>query len=766
MDPSAETRIRELLDPGEELLWAGSPRQGLRIDQSGTSFVLFLVVLCTPLLIAILIRALIIREFPGGLIFVGFFLMLALAGLRAFLSDVYERRNVTYGLTPQWAIIVGRNRREKTRRFPIASIRSMSVHRLGDGVATIVCALDAEGWPRDSASGKLLSRPLFRYIDDPANLYAQMTALRPDLRSDHEMLSADDEAYLRRLLQPDERLLWWERPPGGLRGRGNDALQALMALVMIIAPIVCIKAVIDTRDARRESIGEISGGATAFIAIAGTLLMLKGLHLLVVRYFQDARSRNSLLYALTDQRAISAKHPNEYGTSVRSISLDSITDLDIAWEPDGRGTVSCHGEALDWTIPNASHGSFLKHRVKGPLFRSIASPERVSAMMPGSKAAPSKPTPQTVHTGSSIGAVTERLRGETIRWAGTSDDPGKKDRITAWFVQFLRWTKGQLELLGVMDKVVCRLTSVLRSAPILRTRRLAYMLTERRVVIIDRAPGHGAFRIPLNSLDKLFLQTDRHGKRTIFGRSSVRDWPYRYPASKPVAGPLFPGVDTSEVVVSMMSAAYPGLEQDSQEVAASAADRQIRNWLLDGETLIWSGRPLPDRPITRFDFWCFLLLIGYALVAGALVVQAYQRQPHFSGVIGAIPTFLWGSIATGASLLLAYGLYRTYLRYLIDPHTWRSTVYGLTDRRAIVQTDRWIQSIPFQRLGHVEIDSQGSRKGSLKCRFCGATWQVFEELSVRCERAWPFDGYLFKDIRDPEEVAAVIATTRASVDVK
>jgi hypothetical protein len=109
-------------------------------------------------------------------------------------------------------------------------------------------------------------------------------------------------------------------------------------------------------------------------------------------------------------------------------------------------------------------------------------------------------------------------------------------------------------------------------------------------------------------------------------------------------------------------------------------------------------------------------------------------------------------------MLLAYGLYRTYLRYLVDLHTWRSTVYGLTDQRAIVQTDRWIQSVPVQRLGN--IDTQGSRKGSLICHTCGARWLVFEELSVRCERTSPFDGYLFKDILDPEEVATLITNAR------
>jgi hypothetical protein len=368
--------------------------------------------------------------------------------------------------------------------------------------------------------------------------------------------------------------------------------------------------------------------------------------------------------------------------------------------------------------------------------------------------------PLAVFTGSSSAARLDRLPSERIKWLGTSDDARNSNWITAWSVRFSRWTKGLLKRLGVSDQVARRQTSVLHSLPVHTTRTLEYLLTDRRVVILDPGYEHGVRRIPLDSLDQLFLQTDRHGNEMIFARSSVRDWPYRDGAGNSIAGPLFPGINDPVTVFAMMTDAYPALSQQDDSHFESAAERQIRHWLRDHESLIWTGRPLPARPMSRSDFWFFALLIAYSIIAATLVGRAWQRQSSFIGEAGSIPPLAWGLLGAGAAASLVYGLYETHLRFVVDPHAWTSTVYGLTDRRVIVQTDRWIRSVPLHRLGYIKVDMQESRKGSLTCRIGYANWLVLEDLSVRCERAWPFDGYLFKDVCDPDEVASLIATTR------
>jgi hypothetical protein len=208
MPVADERAIRGLLEPGEELLWWGRPLQGLRVDQAGRWFGFFLLMFGTPVLIAALVGGLNegrrTGEYSGGLLAVGFLLAIALLAIYGMIEDIYVRRNTLYGLTRQWAIIANRKTRDQPRRLPIDAMRSVGVHRLGDGAATFSFIFDTPHWLRNAESGRPVSRPLFCQIEDPVPVFACLAALRPDLLDRSIELSCNDDQYLDALLDPGE----------------------------------------------------------------------------------------------------------------------------------------------------------------------------------------------------------------------------------------------------------------------------------------------------------------------------------------------------------------------------------------------------------------------------------------------------------------------------------------------------------------------------------------------------------------------------------
>ena len=101
------------------------------------------------------------------------------------------------------------------------------------------------------------------------------------------------------------------------------------------------------------------------------------------------------------------------------------------------------------------------------------------------------------------------------------------------------------------------------------------------------------------------------------------------------------------------------------------ARAQLQPYLLDGESLVWWGRPDPGKHLGRNDAFLVpfsLLWGGFAIAWEAMAIA--QGAPVFFAVFGAV--------------FVAMGVYLVAGRFVVKARRKRQTVYGLTDRRALV----------------------------------------------------------------------------------
>ena len=130
----------------------------------------------------------------------------------------------------------------------------------------------------------------------------------------------------------------------------------------------------------------------------------------------------------------------------------------------------------------------------------------------------------------------------------------------------------------------------------------------------------------------------------------------------------------------------------------------LRPYLLDGERLLWTGRPETGIKFRRQD----VLLIPFSLLSGGFAL--------FWNVLvwtmGAPLVFLlWG-----IPFLLA-GLYITVGRFIHDALVRAGLVYAVTDRRVLIlRTGRWgrLRSLEIAYLPMLELEEKGNGRGTVR----------------------------------------------------
>lgn len=132
----------------------------------------------------------------------------------------------------------------------------------------------------------------------------------------------------------------------------------------------------------------------------------------------------------------------------------------------------------------------------------------------------------------------------------------------------------------------------------------------------------------------------------------------------------------------------------STPLPSSSADRRIRDLLLPGEHLLWTGGPDPRVRFTAMDgfivpfsvLWC-----GFAIF---WVINATR-----SAGIG---------FASFGLLFVAAGLYLVFGRFIYKSHRKRVTAYAVTDRRVITATGKHSTSQAPVRDQPMTIRHQGT----------------------------------------------------------
>jgi hypothetical protein len=122
--------------------------------------------------------------------------------------------------------------------------------------------------------------------------------------------------------------------------------------------------------------------------------------------------------------------------------------------------------------------------------------------------------------------------------------------------------------------------------------------------------------------------------------------------------------------------------------------------LSSDERLLWSGRPPGGLVLRRGD----IFLIPFSLLWAGFAVF-WEVGVLLSG--GPVFMLVFGGF------FVVIGLYIVAGRFAVDARRRAGTVYGLTDRRAIIITGGRVQSVDLRNLGDVTLRERPDGSGTL-----------------------------------------------------
>jgi hypothetical protein len=374
MKPSDESRIREMLAPGEELLWWGRPLANVR-----QAVVLTIVFLCMTGIAIVAVRS----GWSGVIILpLGF---MGVVGLVGTISDEIDRRKTCYGLTNRRAIIVKTGNTKPVRSVWLDSLDVLRIGSVRNSKGTILGRTASWDWPHRDEDRNPVTGPLFRYIDSPERVYSLIIDGCPKLAvPPPSEVSLKRDQKIPAWLLKGEKLLWTGRPNPKSDEflTWSDMLNILLIVPYLFVAGTIVGEALETRDPRREGVGAVSDLTLALIIAGAAAFVSFGVYGGLLHHFADSYRRNTTFYGLTDQRTIV-----ETARSVRFVPLESITSIDVACDEHRRGTISCRSDVIEgldfWRL-----SPFLRERTfNGPLFRDILDAEHVRALMADAKAA-------------------------------------------------------------------------------------------------------------------------------------------------------------------------------------------------------------------------------------------------------------------------------------------------------------------------------------------------------------------------------------------
>jgi hypothetical protein len=176
---------------------------------------------------------------------------------------------------------------------------------------------------------------------------------------------------LGRELAPGERILWSGQPRQGVTLRGSDALMIPFSLLWGGFAFFWEWSVLNS-------------DAPALFALWGIPFVAVGVYIIFGRFFVEAWQRSRTYYAVTDERILIVD--GLFNTTVRSVSLRTLTDMSLSERSDGEGTIYFGPSTLPMTVRSFSGWPGMKDRM-GPLFDRIASARSVRNLIQGAQKA-------------------------------------------------------------------------------------------------------------------------------------------------------------------------------------------------------------------------------------------------------------------------------------------------------------------------------------------------------------------------------------------
>ena len=139
------------------------------------------------------------------------------------------------------------------------------------------------------------------------------------------MIDFETENEFKSALSPGERLLWCGKPKAGLLLRTTDWYLIPFSLIWGGFAIFW------------ETMA-FGMGAPLLFKLFGIPFVLIGLYMIFGPFFADARKRKSTFYGLTPDRIIIKS--GIFSTSIQSISLKNINEVNLTEKSDNSGTIS------------------------------------------------------------------------------------------------------------------------------------------------------------------------------------------------------------------------------------------------------------------------------------------------------------------------------------------------------------------------------------------------------------------------------------------
>ena len=173
------------------------------------------------------------------------------------------------------------------------------------------------------------------------------------------------EQVMGRLLVPGEKLLWAGVPPTGLIMRPADRL--LIPFGLFLCGFAAF-----------WGVSVIGAGAPTFFLLWLIPVAAGGLYTLLGRSIVDAWRRTNTYYGVTDQRVIIASGSS--GSNIESLNLDTLDDMKVSEQPDGRGTIMFHAPPPVMSLLSPRPGDYGRVALfppAGPLVPSFEGIENV-----------------------------------------------------------------------------------------------------------------------------------------------------------------------------------------------------------------------------------------------------------------------------------------------------------------------------------------------------------------------------------------------------
>jgi hypothetical protein len=179
-----ENRLRSYLDSGEELIWAGQPKQGITFGWADIFLVPFSMLWSGMVFFMLftVIRSntpLMVYFFLIPFILVGIYILIG-----RFIFDAESRKRTIYGITNERIIIISGVFRTSIQSFSISTLSNISITEKSDRSGTILLGnemwfmgmLRGSGWPMANTR----MAPAIEMIPNAMAVYKQIVALKKE----------------------------------------------------------------------------------------------------------------------------------------------------------------------------------------------------------------------------------------------------------------------------------------------------------------------------------------------------------------------------------------------------------------------------------------------------------------------------------------------------------------------------------------------------------------------------------------------------------